>query len=750
MPHRPPDADRPAWVGSAAPPAVSVVVNTYNRAASLRLTLDGLSRLDYPCFEVVVVNGPSTDDTEAVLTDYQGRIKTAQCLERNLSRSRNVGIALAAAPIVAFIDDDAYPDPAWLDHLAAAYGDDEVAGAGGPVYDHTGAEFQTRYIISNRVGGSILTYETNPSAWINVPGARSFGRLIGTNSSFRRDRLIEIGGFDEEFEYFLDETDVCLRLIDAGYVIRQLDDGLVYHKFLPSDIRGETRVARDRYAVLKNTCYFALKNARAGSSFFDLCAGLADFVEAQRGDILGNIEMGFLAPCDLDKFEADVPRAFDAGWQHFLAGGPKTRSAAWFDQRQQPFVPFPIRRVSAQRLHVALISQDYPPGLLGGIGRITHILATGLAEAGHVVRVLTTGAGHNRVDLEDGVWVHRIVATSHPAPGLVEVPQALWDHAASVLDELHRIDRDRPIDVVQAPNWDAEGLAVVLDGSLRCVLGLYTPMKTVQRIDSRLAADPVAGQIAELERICYLRADSLLADSQAVVAEIETEYGVALSAGRLEVCHLGLPDRAAGVALGAVTAGVVIAFMGRLERRKGIDTLLDCLPSLLDLNPGVSVVLAGRDDIPAPGGLSYRAAFEASADGQRLADRVHFLGAVSDEQQDQIYAQCDIVVVPSRFESFGLIALEAMMFAKPIVSCDVGGIREIIEHGDSALLVAPGDADALGEALAALCRDPDLRQRLGHRGRAVYDERFTARLMVDRINRYYDRLTDRRTARVGT
>jgi glycosyltransferase involved in cell wall biosynthesis len=80
----------------------------------------------------------------------------------------------------------------------------------------------------------------------------------------------------------------------------------------------------------------------------------------------------------------------------------------------------------------------------------------------------------------------------------------------------------------------------------------------------------------------------------------------------------------------------------------------------------------------------------------------------------------------------------------------VGGIREIIEHGDSALLVAPGDPDALGEALAALCRDPDLRQRLGHRGRAVYDERFTARLMVDRINRYYDRLTDRRTARVGT
>jgi len=662
--------------------------------------------------------------------------------------SRNLGIAKAAGKVVAFIDDDAYPDPAWLDRLIEAYSNDEVAGAGGPVYDHTGARFQARYIISDRIGRSTLNFDTNPSVWLNVPGAGSFPSLLGTNSSFRRDCLLEIGGFDEEFEYFLDETDVCARLIDAGYVVQALDDGLVYHKFLPSAIRGESRAARDRFLVAKNTCYFALKNAREGASFYDTCVGLTEFVETQRHDYAWNIEHGLLAPEDLEKFEADVPVAFGTAFQHFLDGAPRTRPKKWFECGQEPLFPFPIIRQGSDKLHLCLVSQDYPPRPLGGIGRFVHTLATGLAAAGHVVRVVTKGESHTRVDLEDGVWVHRIVAAPHPAPESLAVPGPIWDHAASVLDELRRIHRDRPIDVVQVPNWDAEGLAVLLDGTFRCVVGLYTPMKTLQRIDPRLAADPVADQIAECERFCYQHGESLLADSEAVIAEIETGYGIVLPTERLEVIHLGLPDRAAGAAPTTAPSernGLTILFVGRLEKRKGIDTLLACLPALLDEFPDVSVLLAGRDDLHGEGGRSYRAAFEASGAGKRLAHRVHFLGAVPDDELVRRYAECDIFVAPSRYESFGLILLEAMMFAKPVVGCNVGGVAEIVTDGDNGLLVPPGDNDALSRALASLCRSPELRARLGRRARAVYEEKFTVGRMVARTNEFYDRLTGRRT-----
>ncbi|MDQ1391383.1 MAG: hypothetical protein QOF30_360 [Acidimicrobiaceae bacterium] len=726
---------------------VSVVVNTYNRADSLKLTLTGLSQLDYAAFEIVVVNGPSEDHTEAVLDSYAGRVKTARCPELNLSMSRNIGIALAAGDIVAFIDDDAYPDPAWLDRLVEVYADDDVAGAGGPVYDHTGTTLQTRYLQSDRIGRTTLTFDNNPTGWLNMPAGATFSSLLGTNSSFRRNRLIDIGGFDEEFEYYLDETDVCARMVDAGYVIGQLDDGFVYHKFLANHVRGENRIVRDRYVVMKNASYFALKNAAGASSFYSACVGLAEFVDAQRHDFARDIDLGLLTQKDLDKFEVDMPAAFDAGLDHFLAGPPKTRAKSWFDGRQEPWLPFPTPRRKEDRLHVCLFSQDYPPRPIGGIGRHVHALATGLAAAGHVVRVLTRGELHDRVDLDDGVWVHRVVPRRHRPPESVGAPAPLWDYAASLLDELRRIHGQRPVDVVHVPNWDAEGLAVLLDGSFRCVVGLYTPMRTLQRIDERLAGAGVADEIASCERRCYQLATALVADSDAVVTEIESAYDVRLPVERLEVIPLGVPDRRP-VPPGPSRPGgkIMILFVGRLERRKGVDTLLACAPLILDRFAEAQLVLAGRDDLVGVEGATYRERFESSPEGRRLGDRVTFLGHVTDDRLSELYAECDLVVAPSRFESFGLTLLEAMVFAKPVIGGNVGGVREVVRSGENGLLVTPGDVDELGSALASLCASPELRARFGARSRQIYEAEFSLAQMVQRTNEFYDRIAHRRTA----
>lgn len=131
---------------SSAPPLFSVVINTYNREQSLEQTLEGLRYLDYPRTEVVVVNGPSTDGTEALLDAWKDRVKIARCAERNLSVSRNIGICAAAGEFVAFIDDDAVPEPEWLDQLLAGYDTPMIGATGGIVYDHTGYTFQYQYM----------------------------------------------------------------------------------------------------------------------------------------------------------------------------------------------------------------------------------------------------------------------------------------------------------------------------------------------------------------------------------------------------------------------------------------------------------------------------------------------------------------------------------------------------------------------------------------------------------------------------
>src|SRR5713226_3171241 len=99
----------------------SIVINTYNRAHSLAVTLRSLRYLREQDFEVVVVNGPSDDATEQVLASYGDSIRVGVCPQRNLSISRNIGIKMAHGEIVAFLDDDAVPDEYWLRDLAAGY-----------------------------------------------------------------------------------------------------------------------------------------------------------------------------------------------------------------------------------------------------------------------------------------------------------------------------------------------------------------------------------------------------------------------------------------------------------------------------------------------------------------------------------------------------------------------------------------------------------------------------------------------------
>jgi glycogen(starch) synthase len=748
-----------------SPRRISVVINTYNRAESLALTLEALECLDHPDFEVVVINGPSMDDTESVLAGYSGRIKVGSCANRNLSESRNLGIRLASGEIVAFIDDDAYPDPAWLDALDAAYDWGEVAAAGGPVFGHTGYAWQVFHNTANRFGDGTTMYPPclNPTQLLSSPGSMEFVYTIGTNSSFRRERLAAIGGFDEEFEYYLDETDVCCRLNDSGWVVAALDEGFVYHKFLASDIRDRKDVIRDWYQVMKSRFYFGLRHGLPRTSFADLCAAQSAFVDHIRANVELNLEAGVHQPAIGVKFEDDVRRASDLALERWMSGSDKRRPPDWFDLDDQPYLRFPTRRPVAEKLHICFLSQEYPPVPLNGIGRVIHSLARALAAEGHVIRVLTRGEGHHRVDLEEGVWVHRMVDQSHETPADLAVPHVIWDHSATLHDELERIDAMRPIDVVQTPNWDSEGVATLLDGRLPVVVGLYTPVHTVIRTDPVMQAsverdEKHLPQLIGLERLLYQRAAGYLACGPAIVEEIESAYDVDIPTERTGLVAHGLPDMSVGVSgrdpgdnRGARTAdgdtACRILFVGRLEGRKGADVLLDAIVRLIDRGSDVTLSLIGDDTLHTPSGRTLHQEFEH--DHPELADRVSFLGRVDDDTLKLHYAQADVFVAPSRFESFGLMLLEAMMFAVPIVCTDIGGMREIIDGSGAGLLVPPDDPAALAAAIGELVSDGDLRVRMGGKGRLVFEQRFSDRAMAADVERLY-RDVVRRTQAVST
>jgi hypothetical protein len=714
----------------------SIVINTNGRCSALRNTLESLCFLDYPSFEICVVNGPTNDGTGELLASYAGRIKSAPCQQRNLSVSRNIGIALASGEIVAFIDDDSLAEPEWLRDLAIAFEDSTVAGAGGIVYDHTGCQVQYRYSAANRLGNADWARET-PAELYNFPFSFNFPYVQGTNSAFRRSALLEIGGFDEEYEFYLDETDVCCRLIDAGYRIRQLPGAIVHHKFLPSEIRNEHHVTRDRYSVVKNKIYFSLINNLSHYGVDRAIQDGLDFVRNHEQDIQRCIERGLLEPEDFKSFQEDAARAWEVGLRRGLVGQRRLLQPDLLAKLACPFLEFPRSIAVNSRRTFCFISQEYPPQRMGGVGRYIHQLAKSVAALGHHVHVITCGEGHDRIVFEDGVWVHRILARPGQLPvlsGGIPVPVHIWNHAATMLSEVEKIARHRDVDCVYAPIWDCEGLAVMLDGRFPIVTGLQTTLhfwlssQSHLRSNQEFIADFVTPMLA-LERQVVEGSTKIHAISSAIASDIEHAYDVAISSSRLAIIPLGLEDvsECPSVLPPSLTPGTFrLLFVGRLEARKGIDVLLAVAKRLCVRYPNVHLDIVGNDRIPGPGGISFRKIFEADPDAAGILNCVTFHGEVSDQSLRGFYHACDVLVTPSRYESFGLVLVEGMMFGKPVVGCRAGGMTEVVVDGITGLLAEPGDAPSLEGCLVQLIEDVALRDRIAASARRRYLENFTA------------------------
>jgi glycosyltransferase involved in cell wall biosynthesis len=238
-------------------PLVSIVICTYNRAHYLERCIKSLKKQNYPHFEIVVVNGPSTDETTVVLNNYP-KIRVVSQEELNgLSCARNLGITASNGEIIAFIDDDAVADENWIRYLVEGYTDKSIGGVGGPVFDITGNWYQFKNGYVSKAGISSYIHENDVD--YNNPEGRLFNYLMGTNASFIKDILYEVGLFDETIKYYLDETDVCVRVIKAGYKIKHIDNAIMCHEMVEGHNR-KSAYDLNWSEIMKNEVYFTLKN----------------------------------------------------------------------------------------------------------------------------------------------------------------------------------------------------------------------------------------------------------------------------------------------------------------------------------------------------------------------------------------------------------------------------------------------------------------------------------------------------------
>jgi O-antigen biosynthesis protein len=197
-------------------PKVSVIVCTFNGSRTLSGCLESLLRLEYPNYEVIIVNDGSTDATAKIAHSYGFRVITTE--NQGLASARNTGLRAATGEIVAYIDDDAYPDPHWLQYLANMFMNTKHVGIGGPNIAPTG-DGPIAECVAHSPGNPVHILLSDTEAE-HIPGC---------NMAFRKAALEAIDGFDPQFRIAGDDVDVCWRLQQKGRTLGYSPGAMVWH-----------------------------------------------------------------------------------------------------------------------------------------------------------------------------------------------------------------------------------------------------------------------------------------------------------------------------------------------------------------------------------------------------------------------------------------------------------------------------------------------------------------------------------------
>lgn len=367
-------------------PPVSVVVVSRDRPEALVRCITGVLQVQYAPFEIVVVTDAAGC---AAVARWAEHIKIVPFDRPNISEARNLGISHAAGDIVAFIDDDAVPEPSWLTHLAAPFEQADVAATGGFVRGRNGISFQWRARSVDNTGATAPLDVHPEQATVLFPKGRRAIKTEGTNMAVRRGVLCALEGFDPAFAFFLDETDLNLRLARAGHATAIVPMAEVHHGFAASARRRVDRTPRDLFEIGASWAVFQRKHMDS-IAWDEHWHGIR---HAQKLRCVAHMVAGRLVPGDVGR----LLRGLDAG---YVDGSRRPRGGA----RVLETAIAPFKPVSGPRRASVLIA-----GRIWQRKKLRSEAARRVAEGEMVTLMLVspTAMFHHVRFHEDGYWEQR-------------------------------------------------------------------------------------------------------------------------------------------------------------------------------------------------------------------------------------------------------------------------------------------------------------------------------------------------------
>lgn len=386
------------------------------------------------------------------------------------------------------------------------------------------------------------------------------------------------------------------------------------------------------------------------------------------------------------------------------------------------------------KLRIALLTNYFPPDQNSGIGRYIEDLATGLAKNGHDIEVFAICNTSQDEHIRHGFKLHWILNNRKLIPQFLPFLTLISSSikCRKKLMERHKIS---PFDIIEYPNTGITGLVSLLlkfpGHKPKFIIRLSSP-RTVFKKSLKLP------RITNfLESIQARLSDAIISVSDNNYKLCKESYGFSEEISHCTILH-GLPLNPSffeNRIKQDTNQDLKVFYLGRMEDRKGFDVLARAWPIVVSQVNKAVLIVAG-EDLPFEDGPSFYTWAIKDIPANAL-DKIQYLGEIDSETRDSLYQTCDLCVIPSRYESFGLISLEAMQYGKPVISTNVGGIPEVVSDGVTGILVPPDDHVALSNALIRLLQDEILRSQLGNNALREIRERFTIERVVSDTEIFY-------------
>jgi D-inositol-3-phosphate glycosyltransferase len=402
-----------------------------------------------------------------------------------------------------------------------------------------------------------------------------------------------------------------------------------------------------------------------------------------------------------------------------------------------------VRRVAVLSVHTSPLAQP-GAGDGGGMNVYVRALACALARAGVECDVYTRAEHPGQPPV---VAIEPRVRVVHVAAGPLRpvAKHELVHHVDDFVTGARQVMARRPVDVLHANYWLSGAVAHRLKHEL--ATPLVATFHTLARVKADAGVDDDPEQRTRTEHEVIACADLMLASTDDERAQLASLY--CADPDRIEIVPPGVDhavfepgDRAGARRRLQVGPGPVLLFVGRIQPLKGVDLAVRCLAALGDDDATLLIVggPSGRDG-EAEMQRIHRIAGELGVGGQ-----VRFVPPQPHARLADYYRAADVCVVPSRSESFGLVALEAAACGTPVVAASVGGLRSLVDDGATGFLVDSRDPGAFAAPVATLLDDPELAREMGAVA-AARSRRYSWSITAARLRRLYADLVVRSLVR---